>query len=127
MKFTTTAAVAAASLLLAATPAFAQTAPAAGPILIDTSQVAQLTVTSAPNNAGGYVNVSFTNENAVPATDITFVVADQNGNALQTIEDVGNYRQGVTVRHSFGTTLQGDDLHVAVAHVTFADGSTWSR
>lgn len=113
-------------MLYATTPAFAQAATTAGPIRINASKVVRLTVTSVPDDAGGYVNVSFTNQSTVTATDITFVVADQNGNPLQTIEDVGTFRPGVAVRHSFATTLEDPGLHVAIAHVRFADGSAWS-
>jgi hypothetical protein len=128
MKNQFTAAVFGAALLLAAAPAVAMTAPVQqnAPIRIDDAQVAPLINEDRMYDDGGFVNVTFTNERAVPATDVVFAVENDRNEPVDFIHDRGTFSQGVEINHVFSALLLESHLHLAVAGAHFADGTSWS-
>lgn len=116
-----------AALLLAGAPALASADTQAGPIRIDGVQLVSQS-TSEYNVAPIAARISFTNEGSSPATDVVFALESGSGYVLDTYNDVGSFAPGVAVRHSFNDHNPSDDgQRVAVAKVTFADGSVWTN
>jgi hypothetical protein len=125
MTIKQTAASIAAITLLAGAPALAladTNAPAA-PIAVSNVQIQE---------DGGYLNqlmpglvtVSFKNTRPVAATEVDFEL-DANGVWLDRITDVGTFKQGATVDHSFTNYSPATNATLTVAEVKFADGSVW--
>jgi hypothetical protein len=116
-----------AALLIAGSPVVASAALQASPVRLDNVSIQQSY--GVHNNFAytGLVSVAFTNETAIPVTKIVFDVESQNGNVIARINDVGNYAQGVTVKHSFPDIQTNNGQQLAVESVTFADGSSWSN
>jgi hypothetical protein len=128
MKTTSAAAIFGAALLTAGAPALAQMAPyQQGPIHLDSAHVAPLIDEGTMTQDGGFVRVAFTNERSVPATDVVFAVVNQHGATLQTIHDRGTFSRGVKVSHLLSTLVSERHVHLTVARVRFADGSSWVR
>jgi hypothetical protein len=74
----------------------------------------------------GFANISFTNQNAVKATDVVFAL-ETNGFVIDRFNDVGSFTPGVTIHHSFPESQPNDTMRVAVAEATFADGTVWQN
>jgi hypothetical protein len=75
----------------------------------------------------GLTEIQFTNRNASPATDIVFALRGTRGQVIGKIEDVGNYVQGQTVRHTFINNETDPNQQLTVEEATFADGSVWTN
>jgi hypothetical protein len=116
-----------AAALLAAAPALASAADSqAGPIRLDNVQIF---TTPSPEDVDYYpgsADVAFTNDSDVPATRIQFALV-ANGIVLDRISDVGSFAPGVTIKHHFADSDSTPDQKIAVAEVTFADGSIWTN
>jgi hypothetical protein len=118
-----------AALILAGAPALASTANAQpGPIHINR---VQLSGGNFSNGDGTETNIlprtaaiSFTNRDAATANDVVFAL-ENNGDVVGDFNDVGSFAPGVTINQSFPETHSADGLRVAVAKVTFKDGSVW--
>jgi hypothetical protein len=120
-----------AALVIAGSPALASAADIqSGPIHIN-----ELTLTggfSADADGDdatylpGAANISFTNRNAVTATDVVFAL-ETEGYVVDRFNDVGSFAPGVTIHHRFGETQPTDNMRVAVAQATFADGTVWQN
>jgi hypothetical protein len=74
----------------------------------------------------GLATIAFTNQSPVTATSIVFDLHGYQGAVIAQYQDVGTYRQGATVRHSFPDIHTDNDQQISVSAVTFADGSSWS-
>ena len=128
MKATSAAAIFGAALLTAGAPALAQMSSyQEGPIHLDSAHVAPLIDEGTMTQDGGFVRVAFTNERSVPATDVVFAVVNRHGATLETIHDRGTFSPGVEVDHTLSTLVSARGVHLAVARVRFADGSSWVR
>jgi hypothetical protein len=115
-----------AAVLLAAAPALASAADSqTSPIRLDNVQIFT-TPSPEVDYYPGSADVSFTNDSDVPATRIQFALV-ANGVVLDRINDVGSFAPGVTVKHHFADSDSTPDQKVAVAEVTFADGSIWTN
>jgi hypothetical protein len=128
MKLTSLTAALGTALFLAGAPLLASAAdqaPAA-PIQINDVRIGQA-FGSSTGFQPGLASVAFTNENSSPATEIVFALENQKGQLIDRFEDVGNYAQGVTVRHDFTDIELGYNQKVAVEKATFADGSVWEN
>jgi hypothetical protein len=120
-----------AALIIAGSPALASAADVqSGPIHIN-----QLTISGGysadadGDNATivpGFVNISFTNQNAATATDVVFAL-ETHGFVVDRFNDVGSFAPGVAIRHSFPQAQPADDMRVAVAKATFTDGTVWQN
>jgi hypothetical protein len=117
-----------AAILLAGAPALASAAPTqVGPIHIDGVQLIEQAAAEDENyNRPDAVDISFTNSNRAPATDIVFAL-ESNGAVIDQFNDVGSFAPGVRVNHRFASdALTMGNAQLAVAKVTFADGTVWS-
>jgi hypothetical protein len=74
----------------------------------------------------GSVNIRFTNNSAVPATTLLFAI-ESKGAVLKTIRDIGYYKKGPSISHTFPDDRENYDQQVEVAAVRFADGRTWTN
>jgi hemolysin type calcium binding protein len=125
LNSTLTAALGAA-VLLAAAPALASAADSqTGPVRLNSVQIFS-TPSPDVDYFPGSADIAFTNDSDVPATNVEFAL-EANGVVLDRIEDVGSFAQGVTIKHHFSDTETSADQKVAVAKVTFADGSVWTN
>jgi hypothetical protein len=118
-----------AALFLAGVPALASAAPMqSGPIHINQVRISGGTFSDADDSETtilpGMVAISFTNRNAATATDVVFAV-ESNGYVTKRLNDVGSFSTGTTINHRFPETNPSDGMRVAVARVTFDDGSVW--
>ncbi|MGA2395511.1 MAG: hypothetical protein ABSH03_19385 [Candidatus Lustribacter sp.] len=124
---TTLTATLGAALLLAGAPALASADSPTAPVRIDAVQLVSQS-TSDYAIAPVAAEIAFTNEGSAPATDVVFAVESESGYVLDSYNDVGSFGPGVTVRHSFNDhNFAIDGERVAVAKVTFADGSVWTN
>jgi hypothetical protein len=115
-----------AAVLLAAAPALASAADSqSSPIRLDNAQIFS-TPSPDVDYFPGSADVAFTNENGVAATSIEFALV-VNGIVLDRINDVGSFAPGVTIKHHFADSDSTPDQKIAVAKVTFADGSVWTN
>jgi hypothetical protein len=115
-----------AALIVAGAPALASAQTTQdGPIRLDKVSITQYYGVYSGFEPGR-VSVSFTNESAVAATDVTFDLTDAAGNVLAQYKDSGSYQQGATVRHTFEDIHVEDNQKLEIASVTFADGTSWS-
>jgi hypothetical protein len=114
---------AAIAALAIAMPLSANADTASGPIVLTQAQV-QPAVTGTSRNVSGLISVEFHNARNVPATKVTFEL-DAYGAPVRTIDDVGTFSYGATIRHDFPNAAIARDQSISVAAVTFADGSVW--
>jgi hypothetical protein len=117
-----------AALILAGSAAFAADVQS-GPIHIDNVRVFGGTTSDA--NAStiivpGSTGITFTNQYAVPATDVVFVV-ENHGAIVDRFDDAGSFATGVTINHEFAENEASPELRVAVESATFADGTVWAN
>jgi hypothetical protein len=125
MNITSVAAVLGAAVMLAGTPALAaEMPPASSPIVLDNVWIQQSI--DYEQFSPGFVNVSFKNTKGVPATRVVFNLIGNKGALIAQYDDVGSFRQGVTIRHAFPQTHFDQEQRLEVDHVVFADGTTWS-
>jgi hypothetical protein len=109
-------------------PSLAYTPPtAAAPIRVDGVQLPPFTANE-HNQMPRYITVSFTNQQAQPATDIVFGMLDGKGRLVDQYEDTGTFAPGVRIAAQvpFDQILDhvtGMDVEAA----TFADGTTWTK
>jgi hypothetical protein len=120
-----------AALVIAGSPALASAADMqSGPIHINELTFTGGFSSDADGDDATYLpsaaNISFTNQNAVTATDVVFALETQ-GYVVDRFNDVGSFAPGVTIRHHFGETQLTDNMRVAVAQATFADGTVWQN
>lgn len=74
----------------------------------------------------GFVNVAYTNERDVAATEVVFrLYAD--GFAVSTIKDKGTFTSGTVIKRTFLDPSESLDEEVSVAEVDFADGTVWTN
>jgi hypothetical protein len=126
MKTKFAAAILGAALLFTGSPIFAAGVQSA-PIHID-----HVTVyggnTSNSNGENVYnpgsAAITFTNQYNLPATEVVFDLV-AHGYVLRSLDDVGSFATGVTIKHTFGENESASDLRVAVDRATFADGTVW--
>jgi hypothetical protein len=128
MRNTSRTAALAAALLLAGAPALAlaDSMPdntAGAPVQLNNVQF------TAENTADGSfgpaaAEIAYTNASSQPATEVVFAVMS-DGNVADMYDDVGTFSPGVLIDHTFPATETADASQVAVAQVTFADGSVW--
>jgi hypothetical protein len=117
-----------ATLILAGSTAFAADVQS-GPIHIDSVQVHGGITSDANDNTiivPGSTAISFTNQYALPATDVVFVV-ENHGAIVDRFDDAGSFATGVTINHEFAENEAGPELRVAVEKATFADGTVWAN
>ncbi len=123
MKNTTIAKFLSAALLSAAVagaPALASAATSAtDPVQINSFQFAS----GNRDTNGSSLTVSYTNENASPATNVIFA-ATSDGQLVNSFEDTGTFSQGVSIDHTF-LDLDATEDALQVEMVTFADGTVW--
>jgi hypothetical protein len=75
----------------------------------------------------GLTEITFTNRNTLPATDILFTLHGVRGRIIGQIEDAGTYAPGQTVRHTFINNEIDPTQYLTVEEATFADGSVWTN
>jgi hypothetical protein len=116
-----------ATALLAVAAPVAASAQQTAPVTINYSYV-QPQVPAANDSIPlpGLFDVSFTNHNNVPATEVDFAV-EANGIVVDQVADLGTFSKDVAVRHTLQTTSEFNGSKVVVASVTFADGTTWNN
>jgi hypothetical protein len=116
-----------AAALLAAAPALASAAGESqtGPISLDNVQIFS-TPSPDVDYFPGFADITFTNNSNLPATSVEFAL-EANGVVLNRIDDVGSFAQGVTIKHRLADSDSSAGQKVAVAKVTFADGSVWTN
>jgi hypothetical protein len=130
------AAAAAAAIASAAVPAAAEhlVAYTTDPIKVVSYSIAPISAAPVPVWGGTYMNVasvgqvtiSFVDLGGVAAKSVRFTV--RSGNATETITDKGTFSPGTSITHDFSLAPEfGNASTVEVAHVTFADGTTWDR
>lgn len=125
---TTLAATLGAAIVLAGAPALASESPTqVGPVHIDGVQLTEQAYSEDRNSARPIsVGVAFTNDGHAAATSVTFAL-ESHGVVVDRFNDVGSFAQGVRISHRFPTdALNTGDEQLAVAKVTFADGTVWS-
>jgi hypothetical protein len=128
MKFSKVSAALGVAIISTSIPVLASAAPASvGPIKINSVYTMQANGYSDTYNFPGRVDVSFTNTNSVPATDIVFNIENRNGAILHQFEDVGTFAPGVAVQHNFSDNVLNRNQQVVVQAAAFADGSKWSN
>ena len=115
----------AAALILAA-PAIASADTTAAPV-----QLNHVQITPSQNQSSEYdpgtVAVAFTNEKAVPATDIEFALQSNDGKILDTFDANGSFAEGTLVRQNFADINLDQNQQLTIVRATFADGSTWTN
>ena len=74
----------------------------------------------------GTTYVSFKNLSDTVATRVVFAL-EANGAYAGQFEDVGTFTKGATINHEFPNPSAAFDQSVAVAKVTFSDGSVWQN
>jgi hypothetical protein len=121
----------AAALIIAGAPALASAADGqSGPIHINVLTFSGGFSSDAEGDEAtllpGSANITFTNQNAVAATDVVFAL-ETHGYVIDRFNDVGSFAPGVAIHHSFPETQPSDTMRVAVAEATFADGSVWQN
>jgi hypothetical protein len=131
MNITRVAATLGAALILAGSPAFASAADMqSGPIHINLLTLSGGYSADADGDEAtilpGAANISFTNRNAVTATDVVFAL-ETHGFVIDRFNDVGSFAPGVTINHRFPESQPSDDMRVAVAEATFSDGTVWQN
>jgi hypothetical protein len=77
----------------------------------------------------GFLAVDYTNEAAIPATEIDFGLVAR-GYMVATANDVGTFSPGIAIRHEFAVSqelfpLGTGILACVVLRVKYADGSVW--
>jgi hypothetical protein len=121
----------AAALIIAGAPALASAADMqSGPIHINGLTFSGGFSSDADGDEAtflpGFANISFTNQNALTATDVVFAL-ETHGYVIERFNDVGSFAPGVAIHHSFPETQPDDTMRVAVAEATFADGTVWQN
>jgi hypothetical protein len=109
-------------------PDIAYTAPtAAAPIRIDRVDFPPFT-SGEHNLLARYITISFTNQQARPATDIVFGMLDSKGRVVDQYEDTGKFSPGVRIAAQVPFDQILDKVSgFEVEDATFADGSTWTK
>jgi hypothetical protein len=123
------AAIVAGALFLTISPAFAADVNQAGPIHIDGANVYPIDNSSSSGQlvvTPGSVKIDFTNTANGPATRVAFVLL-AGGSIIDRTDDVGTFSKGATISYSFPADLYRSVQQVAVAKVTFADGTVWQN
>lgn len=127
MTIKTVAMMFGAALVIAGTPALSSAAPLEGsPVRLDRVQITQSYAIFNNFAYPGLVTVAFKNETAVPVTKVVFDLK-VNGNVINRFTDVGTYREGASIKHSYQDNASGDNQNLAVESVSFADGSVWNN
>lgn len=96
-----------------------------GPIRIENVQLFAGTH-SADYNRPGYASIAFTNDNGSPATDVVFAL-EADGRIVEHFDDVGFFAPGVSIEHNFQVGSDYNNITVAVAKATFANGTVWDN
>ena len=131
MRNTSRTAVLAAALTLAAAPALASADDMAsnGPMSPIALSNVQYHAENTPDVMGTYgpawAELTYTNQTSQPATEVVFAVTNSDGQPVDFYDDTGTISPGVTIDRTFSSLELADPDHVAVARVTFADGSMW--
>jgi hypothetical protein len=111
-----TAAIGASILTLAA--------PAAAYTIQNPVEVQSVLGSQGHEEIPGVVRIDFRNTADSTAREVTFLVDDAAGHQA-TVEDVGTFAKGVTIRHEFHLAKVTDGARASVVHVELADGTTW--
>jgi hypothetical protein len=127
MTIKTAAMMLGAALVIAGSPALASAAPLeASPVRLESVQITQSYGTFNDFAYPGLATVAFTNETAVPVTKVVFDLK-ANGNVIDRFTDVGSYREGALIKHSYQDNAINYNQNLSVESVTFADGSVWNN
>jgi len=125
----TLAATLGAAVLLASAPALASAADSqSGPIQIDNVQFQSQSLAAHQASPPASMTVAFTNNGPTAASDVQFALESNEGYILKYINDVGSFAPGVRIKHDYADNEFADNgQQVAVAKVTFADGTVWTN
>jgi hypothetical protein len=107
---------------------FAQTAE---PVTITSVDIKPALLANASPEVGsqpamGSVRVSFVNHKPIDATEVDFALY-VNGSAVRKSAVIGKFSKGVTITHSWVTTVYSANQAAAITQVKFADGTVWAK
>ena len=132
MRNTSRTAALAAALLLAGAPALASAYEMATDrqrLVEGSGPTQQRPIRGGKPADGSYgpaaAEIAYTNASSQPATEVVFAVTSADGKIVDMYDDVGTFSPGVTIDHTFPALTTADPSQLAVAQVTFADGSVW--
>lgn len=74
----------------------------------------------------GFVNVAYTNDRDVTATDVVFTLY-ADGLTVSSFEDKGTFATGAVIKRRFIDHSDALDQQISVAEVKYADGTVWTN